>query len=230
MSPESSVPIAPSSVPPADGGTQSPLVAAALAQLSEGVIVSDAAGRIVFVNAVAARLHGIPRLDAPPAHGADTIRLLDEHGGSLPTAELPPLRAALGADTARDARWRIRRADGSELPVLGRARPLLAPDGRPMSLVLALRDDGAYEADTPHAGQSAGRRAGAGDQPRSGAIWRAAWTVISPSRARREWAAPSPRPCRSHDVSGVRLCDAARRAYVRALLPVVPLAPSVCPS
>jgi PAS domain S-box-containing protein len=45
-----------------------------------------------------------------------------------------------------DARWRVRRADGSEVAVAGGASPIVGPDGRPAGAVLTVRDDGARAA------------------------------------------------------------------------------------
>src|SRR5215207_3643514 len=48
---------------------------AILGQLAEGVIVTDRAGRITFVNEAAERLHGVRMLGVAPEHYADTYHL-----------------------------------------------------------------------------------------------------------------------------------------------------------
>ena len=117
--------------------------AAVLGQLAEGVIVADAAGRITFVNAAAERLHGVARLDVSPEAYAETFRLFTEDGRPYPSTELPLARAVLGGETVTDARWRIRRPDGSEIMAAGSARPLVGPDGVRLGAVLTVRDDAA---------------------------------------------------------------------------------------
>ncbi|MDP4022769.1 PAS domain S-box protein [Methylobacterium sp. NEAU 140] len=119
--------------------------AAILAQLAEGVIVTDAAGRITLVNTAAAAIHGVSRLDVEPDAYSDTYRLFTEDGRHHPPQDLPLARAVRG-ETVRDARWRIRRPDGTEVLAIGSAQPLLGPDGAQIGAVLTLRDDTAREA------------------------------------------------------------------------------------
>ena len=114
--------------------------AAILSQLAEGVIATDAEGRIRFANAAAERLHGVARLDVAPDEYSDTYRLLTEDGAPYPPAELPLARAVVRGETVTDARWRIRRPDGSEVVAIGSARPVVA-DGAQVGAVLTVRDD-----------------------------------------------------------------------------------------
>jgi PAS domain S-box-containing protein len=125
---------------------QAALAQAALAQLAEGVIVTDAAGRITFVNEAAARLHGVARLDVAPEAYADTYHLLTEGGDPYPSAELPLARAVLRGETVTEVRWRIGRPDRTEVLAVGSARPVLGPDGARLGAVLTVRDDTARAA------------------------------------------------------------------------------------
>ncbi|MFG5117744.1 ATP-binding protein [Methylorubrum sp. POS3] len=118
--------------------------AAILGQLAEGVIVTDAAGGITFVNEAAAAIHGIARLDVEPEHYSDTYHLFTEDGRPHPPLELPLARAVAGEEVA-DARWRIHRPDGSRVLAIGTARPLRNGDRRQVGAVLTLRDDTARE-------------------------------------------------------------------------------------
>ena len=117
------------------------LLAAALSQLSEGVIVADATGRITFVNEAAARLHGVARLDVTPQEYASTYSLFTEQGEPYPSTELPLARASLRGETVENARWCIRRADGTEVIAVGTARPVLDGGGKQVGAVLTVRDD-----------------------------------------------------------------------------------------
>jgi two-component system, chemotaxis family, CheB/CheR fusion protein len=120
--------------------------AAVLGQLAEGVIVTDPAGRITFVNEAAARLHGVERLDVPPEEYSDTYHLFTEEGAPYPPERLPLARAVLQSETVVDERWRIRRPDGSEVLAIGSASPVQDQDGTPIGAVLTLRDDTARDA------------------------------------------------------------------------------------
>jgi PAS domain S-box-containing protein len=114
--------------------------AAILAQLAEGVIVADAEGRLTFVNEAAARIHGAAKLDVPPDEYSSTYHLFTEEGGPYPPADLPLARAVRG-ETVEDARWRVRRPDGTSVLAVGSARPVLDTRGAQVGAVLTVRDD-----------------------------------------------------------------------------------------
>ncbi|MDP8994971.1 MAG: PAS domain S-box protein, partial [Pseudomonadota bacterium] len=115
--------------------------AAVLQQLAEGVVVADGDGRITFINEAAAQLHGTDRVGVLPSDYSRVYGLHTEQGEPHPSEELPLARAALRGETVTDARWRIRRPDGSEVLAIGGARPIVAQDGRRMGGVLTVRDD-----------------------------------------------------------------------------------------
>jgi PAS domain-containing protein len=107
------------------------LVEAALAQLAEGIVLADAAGRITYVNEAAARLHGEAPLAVAPEEYAAAYRLLTDDGQPYPWDALPLSRAVLHGETVTDARWRVRRPDGSEVLAVGSARPGARPRRAP---------------------------------------------------------------------------------------------------
>jgi PAS domain S-box-containing protein len=115
---------------------------AVLQQLVEGVIITDAEGRITFVNDAAARLHGVARLDVGPEDYTETYNLLTLDGQPFPSEELP-LARAVGGETVVDAGWRIRRPDGSEVDVIGNAQPIHDAEGRQIAAVLTIRREDA---------------------------------------------------------------------------------------
>ena len=93
---------------------------ATLGQLTEGVIVADRAGRIVFVNEAAERLHGVKRLHVTLGVHSETHHLLTKDGCEPhPPLDLPLARAVLRGETVTDARWMAPRAglDGARLDV-----------------------------------------------------------------------------------------------------------------
>ncbi|HEX8359952.1 MAG TPA: PAS domain-containing protein [Longimicrobium sp.] len=112
---------------------------AVLAQLAEGVIVTDREGRITFVNQTAEELHGVGRLDVPPSQYAAAYHLFTDEGEPYPSSELPLARAVVHGETVAGARWRIRRPDGTEVLVVGNARPVLDAEGERVAAVLTLR-------------------------------------------------------------------------------------------
>jgi two-component system, sensor histidine kinase PdtaS len=114
---------------------------ATLGQLGEGVIVTDATGRITFVNDAAKRLHGVARLDVEPDDYTKAYSLWTEDGQPYPIEKLPLTRAVRHQETVVDARWKIRRPDGSEVLALGNAKPIYAADQSFIGAVLTIRDD-----------------------------------------------------------------------------------------
>ena len=114
-------------------------MAAVLDQIAEGVIVTDAEGRIRMVNEAARRLHGAATLDVAPGEYAAAYDLLTEDGRPHPPHELPLARSVLEGEPVTGARWRIRRPDGGEVLVEGSARPVQADDGTRLAAVLTLR-------------------------------------------------------------------------------------------
>ena len=118
---------------------------AILNQLAEGVIVTDAAGRITLVNGAAAAIHGVARLDVEPDGYSETYHLYTEDGAPYAPLELPLARAVRGA-TVKDERWRILRPDGKEVLAIGSALPLRDAAGRQVGAVLTVRDDTARDA------------------------------------------------------------------------------------
>ena len=118
---------------------------AILGQLAEGVIVTDATGRITLVNDAAAAIHGVARLDVEPDGYSDTYHLYTEDGQPYAPQELPLARAVRG-ETVKDARWRVQRPDHADVLAIGSARPLIGRDGKQVGAVLTMRDDTAREA------------------------------------------------------------------------------------
>ncbi|MBA3447070.1 MAG: PAS domain S-box protein [Pseudaminobacter sp.] len=119
--------------------------AAILGQLAEGVIVADRDGRIIFVNDAASRIHGVARLDVTPAEYTDAYHLFTEEGEPYPPEKLPLTRAVRDSETVTEARWRIRRPDGTEVVAIGNAQPIITADGTKSGAVLTLRDDTARD-------------------------------------------------------------------------------------
>lgn len=114
---------------------------AVLQQLLEGVIITDAEGRITFVNDAASRLHGVAKLNISPEDYTETYHLYTEDGSApYPNSELPLSRAVFKDETVTESRWRIRRSDGTEVLVEGNARPIYDEQGKKIAAVLTIRE------------------------------------------------------------------------------------------
>ncbi len=120
---------------------------AILHQLPDGVIVTDAAGRIIYVNDAAAILHGVATLDVAPEDYAQTYHLFTLMDEPYPTADLPLARAVRDHVVVEKAAWKIRHPDGTVITVEGTARPITL-DGTSIGAVLTL-----WRKDTAHDGQ-----------------------------------------------------------------------------
>ncbi len=111
---------------------------AILEQLSEGVIITDAAGQITFVNEAAKRLHGVAVLGVPPDGYTQAYNLLTEDGAPYPVENLPLSRAVRTNQAVIGERWRIRRPDQTEVVVAGNAKPVFGVNGERVACVLTL--------------------------------------------------------------------------------------------
>ncbi len=114
--------------------------AAVLNQLREGAIITDAEGKITFVNEAAKRLHGTSILGVEPEGYTSAYCLLTENGEPHPIHELPLARAVATNRPTSDARWKIRRPDGSEILAIGNARPVLDDQGERIACVLTMHE------------------------------------------------------------------------------------------
>lgn len=117
-----------------------PLSLAAFEQLSEGVIIADSVGKLIFVNGRAAELHGVRQLDVEPDDYSDVYQLLTMDGEPHPSAQLPLARAVMNGEVVEDALWKIRRPDATEIIALGTAKPVFDDDNRQIASVLTISD------------------------------------------------------------------------------------------
>jgi PAS domain S-box-containing protein len=109
-----------------------------LASIGDGVIATDASGRVRFLNAAAQRLTGWRAADAAGKPIDELLELFDERdGGTLRN----PLKSALAGRTAAAAGGEpaIRARDGAVHAVTVNAAPILDGDGL-LGAVLVLRE------------------------------------------------------------------------------------------
>ena len=119
------------------GGTPFDLV---LDEMSDGVIIADAAGRPWWVNPAAARMHGRPVSDVSSelwSRGYDALRV---DGTPYPPEQLPLARTLARGEAVEGEEWVVRRPDGTHVHVLGSAAPLCDGHGCRIGAVLVMRD------------------------------------------------------------------------------------------
>lgn len=113
--------------------------AAVLGQVADVVVTTDLEGRITFANAAARAIYGEIALGAPIWDAEQPFTLLDADGGRRPAEQVPLARAVRG-ERVIDEEWRVRRADGTEVHVLGSAVPVRAGDGAAIGAAMTVRD------------------------------------------------------------------------------------------
>src|SRR6266511_1849195 len=106
---------------------------AILSGVADGVTLQDPTGHLLYANDTAARLIGVPSVEAliqmPVAEVMHQFELLDEHGAALPVDQLPG-RLALQGQVPPAAVVRFRsKADGIERWALVRATPMFDARG-----------------------------------------------------------------------------------------------------
>ena len=120
-------------------GTERRLSASVVEQIGAGVIVADADGVIRVFNPEAARQHGVPHRNVGALDWGRTYGLFTLEGQPLPLEQTPLYRAVKG-ERVQNARWKVRRPDGTEIILEGTAVPLHGSDGALAGGVLTTHD------------------------------------------------------------------------------------------
>jgi PAS domain S-box-containing protein len=113
--------------------------AAILGQIADVVVTTDLQGRVTFANAATRAIYGEMRLGVPIWDPAQPFRLLDPGGAERPVERISLARALRG-ERVVDDEWRVVRADGRQVTVLGSAVPVRASDGTPIGAAMTVRD------------------------------------------------------------------------------------------
>jgi PAS domain S-box-containing protein len=117
-----------------------------LDQLGEAIAVMDVQGKIIYCNDAARRLHGVENLKVGLESYPNHFQLFSADGTPYPLTDRPLLRAVRRGETVEDSRFRIKRADGTEVLVIGTARPLYDSEGNQTGGVFNMHDDTARHA------------------------------------------------------------------------------------
>jgi hypothetical protein len=114
-------------------------LAATLGSIGDGVIATDEAGRVRYVNPLAERLTGWPRADAIGRDVGEVFRTVEEQTRAEPPN---PAREALltGAPTPPTPGALLVARDGTERPIDDSAAPIRDAGGRTAGAVLVFRD------------------------------------------------------------------------------------------
>ena len=112
---------------------------AILGQIADVVVTTDTGGRITFFNTAAAGIYGDMRMGIPIWDPAQPFTLLTSDGSRRAEDEIPLYRAVRGERVVNEE-WRVGRADGSEVVVLGSAVPVYASDGTQLGAAMTVRD------------------------------------------------------------------------------------------
>ncbi len=120
--------------------THEELLRLVIEQSRAAIIVTDERGVLRIFNAEAERQHGVTRQQVAAPEWTATYGLLDMEERPL-ALEATPLYRALHGETVTEARWKVRRPDGSVRILSGTASPVLLPDGTSAGAVLSARDE-----------------------------------------------------------------------------------------
>jgi PAS domain S-box-containing protein len=113
--------------------------AAILGQIADGVVMTGVDGRISFINDAARAIYGDMRTGVAMWDPSQPFEILYPDGAVKPADDVV-LRRALRGERVLGEEWRVRRADGREVAVLGSAVPVLGADAAPLGAVMTARD------------------------------------------------------------------------------------------
>jgi PAS domain S-box-containing protein len=114
--------------------------AAILQQIADGVIISNALGRITFANQAAQNLVGPIAIGTSVEEHAWNRHFQTLEGTAFPVEKLPLTQAVRVGVTVIGTEFQVRRPDGTGAVVRASAAPVQAEDGRHLGAVVTLHD------------------------------------------------------------------------------------------
>ncbi len=114
-------------------------LAVTLRSIGDGVLATDAEGRVTMMNEVAQKLTGWSEADALGRAAGEVFLSVEERTCALCTDPVAAVRSE-GRATALSADALLRARDGRETPIAASAAPIRAPDGTLLGAVLVFRD------------------------------------------------------------------------------------------
>lgn len=115
------------------------LTQVALQSIDEGVIRTDAAARVDYMNPVAERLTGWPSKDAK-GQPIDQVYQVVSEGARRPRANVVSMCLEGGRALAQPGLWLLRSREGEEFTIRDSVAPLLDGDDKVIGTVLVIRD------------------------------------------------------------------------------------------
>ncbi|HET8796492.1 MAG TPA: ATP-binding protein, partial [Thermoanaerobaculia bacterium] len=112
---------------------------AIIAGMSDGVLLVDGEGRVVFINPAGQRLLGRDDVGVPIFRQAEVYRLRDEHGRKLDPRELPAAQSLATGRPVHDVTVIIAR-EGSERVAVSMSATPLHEDGQTTGVIVTFRD------------------------------------------------------------------------------------------
>ncbi|WP_207795388.1 PAS domain S-box protein [Deinococcus koreensis] len=125
-----------------------------LANLSEGVVACDEAGRLTLFNDSTKRFHGVDAAPLPPEEWAQHYELFAGDGVTPLSTEEVPLYRAWQGEQVREAELVIRPRNGTVRQLLASGQPMFTPDGEALGAVVTMRDVTARKAAEVQLGRS----------------------------------------------------------------------------
>ncbi|HEX7515728.1 MAG TPA: CHASE3 domain-containing protein [Chthoniobacterales bacterium] len=123
---------------------QKDLLAVTLSSIGDCVIVTDAAGRITFMNAVAEDLTGWKLKDAVGRRAGEVFRIINEDTRAAVESPVDKVLQYGGIVGLANHTLLIRK-DGTEVPIDDSGAPIRAADGAARGVVLVFRDFSAHK-------------------------------------------------------------------------------------
>lgn len=111
-----------------------------LGQIADAVMVIDTTGRTTYLNQAAKTLLGTDSVGVPPERRSEVYGLLTAEGDPFQAEDLPSMRAMREKQVITGVDMRIRRPDGTDIPVQENAAPIVAEHGSVVGAIATVRD------------------------------------------------------------------------------------------
>ncbi|MGH2411484.1 MAG: PAS domain-containing sensor histidine kinase, partial [Chloroflexota bacterium] len=113
---------------------------AMLSQMTDGIVVTDHSGKIIYMNETAGRVYGVMPIGVGVSGYAAAFNAFNLDGTPYRSEDSPAARASLHGETVLNARVMVRRPDGQERIIERSATPMRAEDGGSLGAVMNLKD------------------------------------------------------------------------------------------
>lgn len=126
--------------------TEQEFLIALLANLSDGIVACDAAGKLVLFNQAAQEFHGLPAEPIPPEEWANYYSLFQADGVTPLAMTDIPLYRALSGESVSGFEMQIKPKYGEPKILVANGEAIWSASGQKLGAVVAMRDITAYKA------------------------------------------------------------------------------------